>query len=195
MKTKLCVYDLETTGTDHWRHAIHQLSCMIVIDDVIVEKFDLKIRPHEQAHIEPEALKVGGVTLEEVQAYPHRTAQFAVFIEFLNRHIDPYNPEDKLFLLGFNNVAFDDRFLRNFFILEDSNAYGCYFFNNSLDASVLASQYLLPDRAKMPSFKLSRVAKHLGIAVDESRLHDSIYDCELTWAIYNKVKGKTIDDW
>ena len=47
----------------------------------------------------------------------------------------------------------------------------------------------------MPSFKLRRVALYLGIKVDDSKLHDALYDCELTFEIYKIVRGKTIDDW
>jgi DNA polymerase-3 subunit epsilon len=39
----------------------------------------------------------------------------------------------------------------------------------------------------MPSFKLSRVAKTLGIEVDEDRLHDADYDVYLTREIYKTV--------
>jgi DNA polymerase III subunit epsilon len=113
----------------------------------------------------------------------------------LNKHIDPYKSDDKFFLVGFNNSWFDNEFLRNMFILEDDNSFGCYFWQNTIDVMILATYYLMPDRPKMPTFKLKRVAIWLGIPVDESRLHDAMYDIELTWAIFNKVKGKTIDDW
>ena len=42
------------------------------------------------------------------------------------------------------------------------------------------AQILQEDRDKLPNFKLATVAKHIGISVDESRLHDSEYDIELT---------------
>jgi len=54
---------------------------------------------------------------------------------------------------------------------------------------ILASQYLIPRRAKMESFKLKRVALELGLEVDESRLHDAHYDIALTRSIYRIVTG------
>jgi DNA polymerase-3 subunit epsilon len=60
---------------------------------------------------------------------------------------------------------------------------------------ILATQYLLHERHKMPSFRLSRVAKHLGIEVLDENLHNAQYDIDITMQIYHKVKGKTIDDW
>lgn len=193
--SKILVIDAETTGVLYYRHSIHQLAGMVVIDDVVVEKFSFNILPHEKSEITDKALEIAGVTREQVMAYPHRTTQFNAFIALLNRYIDPYNPHDKFFILGFNNSWFDNEFIRNMFVLENDGSFGVYFFQNTLDAMILATQYLMPVRHTMPSFKLKRVALYLGIKVDESKLHDAIYDCELTWEIYKIVRGKTIDDW
>lgn len=195
MSEKLLIFDVETTGVLYYRHAIHQLSGSIYIDGVFKESFDFRIRPHEKADIDDKALEISGVDRATVMAYPHRTIQFNTFIAVLKKYIDPYNPEDKLFLAGFKNAYFDDEFLRQFFTLENDESWGCYFWQNSIDVSVLASHYLMPDRHRMPSFKQKRVALWLGIPVDESKLHDGMYDLELAYQIYLKVKGKNIDDW
>lgn len=194
MPTKLLIFDCETTGVLYFRHAIHQLSGQIRIDDQLMESFDFKIRPHEQALVEEQALKISGVTMEEVMAYPHRSIQHAAFKALLEKYIDPYNPADKFFLVGYNNSYFDNEFLRNFMTLENDDSWGAWFFQNTLDVMILATQYLMPIRASMSSFKLHRVAKTLNIVVDEGRLHEASYDVELTWAIYLKVRGRTIDD-
>jgi DNA polymerase III subunit epsilon len=195
MSEKLLIFDVETTGTLYYRHCIHQLSGMIVIDGGITEYFNLHIRPHEKAIVDEEALKHSGVTKDIIEQYPHRTEQFKAFMSILARHINPYDPEDKFFLLGFNNSWFDNEFLRNYFVLEGDESFGCWFWQNTIDVMVLASYYLMPDRHRMPSFKLKRVALYLGIPVDESKLHDARYDLDLTYQVYLKVKGKTIDDW
>lgn len=195
LATKILVIDVETTGVLYYRHSIHQISGMVVIDDVVQEKFNLFVRPHEKSEITDKALEIAGVTREQVMAYPHRTEQFNTFITVLSKYIDQYNPNDKFFILGFNNSYFDNEFIRNFFVLESDESFGVWFFQNTLDCMVLATQYLLPVRHLMPSFRLSRVAKYLGIAVKDESLHDAIYDCELTWEVYKVVKGKTIDDW
>ena len=41
----------------------------------------------------------------------------------------------------------------------------------------------------MKNFKLGTVAETLGVKVDESKLHDGLYDVELTKAIYDKITG------
>lgn len=194
MSIKLLCYDCETTHLLPHKGSIHQLAGMVIIDNEIIESFDFRIRPHERSEIDPTALKAGNVTLEQVQGYPHRTVQFNAFKEILQKYIDPYDSSDKFTLLGFKNEAFDN-FLINFFTLEGDDYFGAWFWYSTIDVSCLAAQYLLPVRHTMQSFKLSRIAKVLGLAVDEDKLHSPLYDCELTFQIYNIVKGKTINDW
>jgi exonuclease I len=52
---------------------------------------------------------------------------------------------------------------------------------------VLASQYLINDRKSMPSFKLTRVAKTLGLEIDESQAHDALFDAKVTKSMYEII--------
>lgn len=67
---KLVFFDLETTGVNPGKNGIHQISGQIVIDGVVKESFDFHVQPNPKAIIEDEALKVAGVTREQVMAYP-----------------------------------------------------------------------------------------------------------------------------
>lgn len=179
-------YDTETTGLNWRRCSIHQLSAYIEIDGVVVEKINLHIRPHDKAEIADEALRVSGVTREQIQAYEPMDVQFRKLIEVLYKYVDPFNKQDKFFMVGFKNASFDDDFLKKYFDLMKTG-FWLYFFPSSIDVSVLAAQYLIKTRYSMPSFKLSRVAKTLGIEVDDSKLHDADYDVHLTREIYQVV--------
>jgi DNA polymerase III epsilon subunit-like protein len=44
----------------------------------------------------------------------------------------------------------------------------------------------------MPSFKLSRVAKTLGIPIREANLHEAMYDTELTREVYRAITGESL---
>lgn len=44
------------------------------------------------------------------------------------------------------------------------------------------------ERASLVNFKLMTVAKYLGHDVEEDKLHDALYDIELTEKIYETVK-------
>ena len=182
-------YDLETTGVDPRRNGIHQIAGCIEIDGEIVESFNFKVAPNPKAVNEEEALKVGGVTLEQIQGYPEMGQVFRKFKVLLSKYCDPYDKSDKMYLVGFNNAHFDDNFLRAWFAQNGDSYFGSWFHAGSLDVMVLASQYLIERRHTMPNFKLMSVAREVGISIDASKLHDANYDILITRAVYNIVSG------
>lgn len=187
---KLMFYDLETTGLDSERNAIHQISGRITIEGAIVEYFDFKVAPHEGAEFDDEALDVCHKTKEEICSYPDMDIVFQKFIGMLNKYINKYNKQDKFFLVGFNNRHFDDNFLRKWFERNNSRYFGSYFWSNSFDCLVLATPTLAMKRSTMVDFKQMTVAKELGISVQEDKLHDASYDIDICAKIYDKVCGK-----
>ena len=118
---KLFFYDLETTGVMHWKNGIHQLSGCVVIDGEVKEKFNLKVRPHEKAIIDDEALAIGGVTKEQVMEYPVMDTVYRELTSMLSKYVDKYNKFDKFHLVGYNNSSFDNQFFRAFFIQNFDN--------------------------------------------------------------------------
>lgn len=189
----LIFYDLETTGLNYKQHCIHQIAGIVEIDGKVVEEFDFKLAPHPKAKVEKEALAIAGVTEDIVRGYPNQEIVLLKFKDMLRKYIDPYNNKQKGHLIGFNNRFFDDPFLRMWFELNGDQFIGSWFWNDTIDVLVLASQYLLKRRADMPSFKQSRVAKELGIAVEEGSLHNALYDVNLARAIYRIVTGIDVE--
>lgn len=185
--------DLETTGIDHRKHGIHQIAGLIEIDGEIVEEFDHKVAPHEKAIIEAEALKVGGVTEEQIRGYDPIGRVYNRFLRMLGKYIDKFNREDKFFILGYNSNYFDVPFLRMWFELNGDVYFNSWFFKAEIDVMCLAGEYLGERVVKMPNFKLMTVARELGIEVGEEKLHDGIYDVKITRKIYNIVSGKEIE--
>jgi len=185
---KQVFFDLETTGTNPAKHGIHQISGEIVIDGVTKETFDFRVRPNPKAEIMQDALDVGGVTKEQILAYPPMLGIYRKFIALLQKYVDKYNKTDKFFLVGYNNAAFDNQFLRGFFLQNNDQYFGSWFWANSIDVMVLASSKLADRRAEMENFKLSTVAKFIGIKIEEEKLHDAMYDIYLTREVYKLVK-------
>lgn len=184
---KLFFFDLETTGTNPGRHGIHQISGEIVIDGATKERFDFKVQPNPQAQIEEAALKVGGVTKEQIMSYPPMYDIYRKVINLLEKYVDKFNKKDKYFLVGFNNASFDNQFFRGFFLQNGDEYFGSWFWSNSFDVMVLATPFLAEKRAEMANFKLATVAKALGIEVSEDNLHDATYDIALTKGIFDIV--------
>lgn len=186
-------YDTETTGVNHKIHSIHQLSGVIEINEDVVETFDFKVRPHTKAKYEISALRVCRVTEAELKAYPDMKQGLKEFKALMGKYIDPFNTTQKAYLVGYNNRAFDDLFLRMWFELCGDEMIGAWFWNNTLDALILATEYLIGRREVLPSFKLFRVAIELGIVVDKNRIHEAGYDVYLTREIYRIVTGREIE--
>ncbi len=185
--SKLFYYDLETTGVKHWKNGIHQISGCIEIDGVVKENFDFKVCPNPVCVIEDEALAVSNITRDICLAYPQMGEVHKNLSELLGKYIDKFNKKDKFFLVGYNNASFDNQFLRAFFVQNNDNYFGSWFWSSHIDVMVLAGQHLMNERHKMIDFKQSTVARYLGIEVDETRLHDAIYDVEILRQIYKKV--------
>jgi DNA polymerase-3 subunit epsilon len=184
-------FDLETTGLDYKVNAIHQFSGCIELDGTIIESFNFKIRPFEGAIIEPKALETSNVTEEQIMAYPPAEEVFADFMRMLSRYVRKFDKKDKMFLVGYNNAAFDNAFLREFYVRYQRDDYfNSWFWGNTIDVMVLASEHLAEMRVGMENFKLMTTARALGIEIDESKLHDAEYDIELTRNIYRIVTNR-----
>lgn len=186
-------YDLETTGTKDHKHSIHQIAGCVEVDGEVAEWFNFNVAPHPKAQIDPKAMEVGGVTEAQIRNYPPMAEVFKKVKALLSRHCDPYNPKDKMYLCGYNNAHFDDEFFRAWFEQNMDEYFHSWFWAGSLDVMVLASEYLISRRVGMENFKLMTVAKTLGIKVDESRLHDALYDIQLTRDVYMIVTGLEIE--
>jgi DNA polymerase-3 subunit epsilon len=181
-------YDLETTGLDVKKHSIHQIAGYIEKDGEVVEKFDIKTRPHPKAKYEAAALVVCGKTEAELKQYPRMGQAHKALCAILDKYVKKMDKTDKAFLIGFNNRYFDDGFLTAWFEQCKNNFWASYFWMG-VDVQALALHYLQDRRAAMPSFKLKRVAMELGLEVDKEKLHDAFYDVELTYQIYRVVTG------
>ena len=185
--------DLETTGNESRKHSIHQIAGIIEIDGEAVERFDFKVQPHPKCLYDKAVLEKSGVTEEQVKAYPPMKTVHKKIIALLGKYINKFNREDKAYLVGYNNRSFDDVFFRKWFIHNGDEFFGSWFYADSLDVMVLACEYLIPRRVSMTNFKLSTVAREIGLEVDEKRLHDASYDIGLTRDMYRIVTGIEVE--
>jgi DNA polymerase-3 subunit epsilon len=103
--------------------------------------------------------------------------------------VDRFNKKDKIFLCGYNNVKFDNEFLRELFNRNGDKYFGSWFWSGGIDLMILALEKLRHKRAEMDNFKLMTVAKELGIVLNESKLHNAVYDIELTIEICDRLRN------
>lgn len=183
--------DVETAGLDKDKHDITQLSGIIDIDHKIVKTFDFKCKLSNDRSYESCALRVQNVGLEELINGRDRLSQpelFNKFLAILQKYIDPYDSKDKFRFIGYNSHIFDSQFIRKLFEENNNKYFGSYFWSPSIDVMLAVAFVLDESRKCLADFKLSTVAKYLGINVDSGRLHDSMYDVELTRDLYYMIK-------
>ena len=186
-------FDVETTGLNVKKHSIHQVAGLIEVDGKVVEKFDIKTRPHPKAELDPTALNICKKTGAELLAYQDMKTAHKELTTLLGNRINKFDRKDKAFLIGYNISYFDCTFLRAWFEQNNDNYYDSWFWKSEIDVMSLAAQYLILRRPDMPSFKLKRVAKELGLEVEEDSLHDAFYDVKLTRQIYRIVTGEEVE--
>ena len=80
------------------------------------------------------------------------------FVNMLSKYVDKYNKDDKFFLVGYNNASFDNSFLKAFFVQNGDSFFYSWFWVNSIDVMVLATQHLMMKRHLMKDFKQERFA-------------------------------------
>lgn len=181
--------DVETTGLNPDIHAVHQISGIIYIDGEKKEEFDFNVRPHAGALADKKALEIAGVTKDQLRGYESNIDVYQKIKTILEKYVDKFDKKDKFFFCAYN-ANFDNSFMWSFLQNAGDNYWGSYVWSGSLDIMALAAFHLTEQRAEMPNFKLMTVALELGIEIDESKLHNSLYDVELTYEIYKKINLK-----
>lgn len=104
---KLLFFDLETTGTNPGRNGIHQISGSIVIDGKHIQDFDFHVQPNPKAIIEDEALKVAGVTREQILAYPPMGQVYSEFAATLGVQVDGDSLHNAMYDIELTKAVFD----------------------------------------------------------------------------------------
>ena len=188
---KFFFVDCETTGTDTRKHGLIQIAGKIVIDNVTERVFNFNAAPMEGDIIDPESLTVTGLTEEQIRAYPDPRGTFLSFRNMLGQHVDKFKRTDKFHFVGFNS-QFDADMIRSWFLKNDDEFFGSWFFWPTIDVAQLAAVELMEKRHRMPNFKLATVATWMGIEFDEEKAHDASYDIDVTEQIFHLCMRKHI---
>jgi DNA polymerase-3 subunit epsilon len=194
---KILFYDLKTTGINPEKSGIYELTAILVnmdINNVSSEltRFNLKINSLTlNKEYDNKILKANNITIEEIKQYKDSQIQFKEFCNILDKYCDRYNTVDKILLCGYNNLHFDNQFLRNWFIDNNNNYFGSYFWSNSIDVLSETSRYLFHYRPALKNFQLKTVAKTLNINFDNI-LNDEFFEIQLTMEIYLYLISKPL---
>ena len=204
--------DVETTGLNPKINSIWQLAGAIELDGTIVERFHFRMRPilgkeitlgafeskgyrhplldeiEEYDAIKEDEYKLHAIT-QYINTFMYPVAAHAGLLQILEKYISKYDKNDKAHFTAYN-ARFDADFIRQWFYDLNDKYYGSWFFSTPLDVLQFAAWYFEPQRAQLPNMKQGTVAKMLGILVDETRLHDAIYDVEIAQEIVRTITAR-----
>ena len=185
---KNCYLDVETTGLWPNMHGLIQIGGIIEIDDTEVERFNFHCKPFNDKVIDSKALTVNGITEDQLAEFPDPTKVFSKVINIFGKYVSPYDPLDKFAFIAYN-AKFDESFIRQWFKDNKSKFFGSWFWYPIIDTAQTVFEQDRAGRAALLNFKLKTVAAYYGLTIDNSRLHDAMYDIELTRDLYKLVSA------
>ncbi|MBI3889157.1 exodeoxyribonuclease I [Candidatus Saccharibacteria bacterium] len=186
-------YDLETSGLNPRESRIMQFAGIRTDLDFnpIGEPYDLLVALNDDTLPSPEALMVTGITPQQTVADGYTEAQFA---KILAEEVFV----DDTIAVGFNNIRFDDEFVRALFWRTFRDPYEWCWKNGCsrwdlLDV-VRMTRALRPEGIVWPvvdgkaSNRLELLTKENGI--DHFKAHDALSDVEALIAVTKLIKQK-----
>lgn len=194
---KTFYFDVETTGLDKTKAGLTQLAAIVIIDGVEVDTLSLDINPasyNREVEISERALEVTGKTLEDLASYPLSCTQFDKLIEFLDKHVNKYDKEDKFIPIAYNS-QFDMGFLQEWFIDNEHKFFGSYFTYKDVDVfglvKVLAHLGHVPINPIGDTHTLGALCEMYGISLGDNA-HDAIADIRATRELYQLLVDRYV---
>ena len=183
---KLLWIDVETSGLSCVKNDILTIAGIIEIDGNIAEEFYFKCQPHDWNTINEEALKINGITIEELKSFEHPAVTHQKLINIFKKYVNKFDKKDKFIPAG-HNVNFDVDFLFKFFEKCNDKYCGSWIDYHKLDSIPLLQILALKGAIKLDNFKLETVAKHFGI---EFAAHDALADIHTTRTIIKTLLNR-----
>ncbi len=183
--------DTETTGLDPHKHEIVQLAGIIEAPGVLATEFNYKVAPLDFESISDEAMKVHGMSIEEVKKHASPKDVHMEFKKLLYGYVSPYDPMDKLILCG-QNVQFDSNMLRSFFAKQGDKYWDSLVTSGHFDLRFLsAALEVYCDKKIFKKYNLSAICDIMNVSL--SQAHDAMHDIKATreccLKIWNIIQG------
>ena len=186
-------YDLETSGLYPRQDRIMQFAGIrtTLEFEQIGEPYNILVKINDDTLPSPDALMVTGITPQQTQADGYTEAEFAKLL------MDEIFTEDTI-AVGFNNIRFDDEFIRTLFWRTFTDPYEWAWRDGRgrwdlLDV-VRMTRALRPEGIEWPVVdgkevnKLELITKQNGI--DHFKAHDALSDVEALIAVTKLIQEK-----
>jgi len=187
-------YDLETSGINSRKDRIMQFGGQRTDMDLkpIGQPDNILIKLTDDILPEPDAVLIHSITPQKTKAEGINEAEFARFLT------DKVAAPDTI-IVGFNNIRFDDEFIRFLLWRNFTDAYEWQWKNNCsrwdlLDA-VRMTRALRPEGIKWPFAPDGRASNRLELVsfinkLDHGSAHDALSDVKASIAIARLIKNK-----
>jgi len=183
---KVLYIDVETSGLWPKFHDIIEMSYILEVDDEVVYEGTQRLAP-DPDRVDPKALEVNGISLEEALRGAPQSVAFNDFLGVLNRYINKYDRKDKAYIAG-HNVIFDRDFLIEFFKKNNCPYFGSYFMYKIIDPLWLCHWLEYLGYLKLPNYKLGTLCEHFGIELKEA--HTAKADIVATRQLIEAMKRR-----
>ena len=185
---KLIFIDVETTGVDREKSGVWQIGGIIECGKR-KEEFKFECDIFEQDVFDPKVTEVTGITIEKLSKMADPGETHDKFVEMLGRYVDKFDRSDKFIAVAYN-AAFDQEMLRTWFEKNDDDFFGSWFYHPFICTMQAAAFELKNERSELKNFRLETVAAYLGIKIDLTQMHSTLYDAKISREIYNKICKK-----
>lgn len=187
-------YDLETSGLNPRLDRIMQFAGIRTDENLkqIGESYNLLVKLNDDTLPSPEALMVTGISPQATLSDGYTEAQFAKIL-----YEEIFTPET--IAIGFNNIRFDDEFIRYLFWRNFHDAYEWSWKDDRsrwdlLDA-VRMTRALRPEGINWPTDAEGKTTNRLELLTKENGLahekaHDALSDVEALIAVTGLIRDK-----
>lgn len=187
-------YDLETSGLDPREDRIMQFAGQRTDMNLqpIGEPYNILVKLNDDTLPSPDAIMVTGITPQQTVADGYSEAEFARIL-----YEEVFTPDT--IAVGFNNIRFDDEFIRTLFWRTFFDPYEWFWQDgrsrwDMLDV-VRMTRALRPDGIEWPVDSEGKATNRLELltklnGVDHFKAHDALSDVEATIAVARLIRDK-----
>ncbi len=181
--------DTETTGLSAERNEIVELAGIIIVGGEVKEEFSYKFKPQRLDTIQETALRVTGLTIEKLLAYPDDPKES---LKEIDKLLKKYAPVNELWTIGAQNTSFDLRFFSKWWDKHQSISAKLFydtFSKNYIDLMATARLARKKNLYEFENLKLGTIIETVGVEF-EGKAHSAVADVKAAFKAYTILESK-----